>query len=266
MSAPLVTAPRGLDPALPGGRVRRPDSGLAAAGGCAAPTATGWPHPVGIRDGLIAAVAAAAAPSWADLVLANDVTGTLVWGAGHGQAELHAMRSVRRPGVQALSLAPAGSDPGPVRVALQLSKQLGALRAGAGAADPACVTSPSQPATPADLVRIPHLVTVRADTRQLTDRPTGACMDAVVWELTTRAAAVRWLGGPLPDQNLVEAHLPRLLALRTAARAGHLPPTRHGARLAALLHGRPLPLSIRLVYRHLEVFRDLFTDTAGAPA
>jgi len=33
-----------------------------------------------------------------------------------------------------------------------------------------------------------------------------------------------------------------------------------GQRLAALLHGRPEPLSIQLVYLHLDLFRVLFAS------
>ncbi len=73
----------------------------------------------------------------------------------------------------------------------------------------------------------------------------------------TRTEARNWLGIPLPDQAFVEAHLPDLLALRAAARTGQLPATPAGQRLAGLLRGRPLPLSIQLVYRHLDLFRVL---------
>ena len=65
---------------------------------------------------------------------------------------------------------------------------------------------------------------------------------------------------------MVETHLDTLLALRTAARTHRLPTTTAGARLAALLHGRPDPLSITLVYRHLDLFRDLFAETAEVAA
>ncbi len=85
----------------------------------------------------------------------------------------------------------------------------------------------------------------------------------VVWELATRPGAARWLGAPMPDQAVVEAHLPRLLALRAASRAGRFPPTAGGARLAALVHGRPQPLSILLVYRNLDLFTQLCTEPAG---
>jgi len=237
---------------------------VAAGEGCLPPTATAWPNRVGAGDGLVAAVATDADPCWADLVLATDVTGILVWSHSHSQVERHGMRTLERPGVQAVSLAPAGSNPCQVRVAMQLSKRLGRQRAGAAGRAPACLTSPTTPAIPDGLVRIPHLVTIRSDSQALTDRSTRECADTVVWELTTQARAVRWLGGPLPDQNLIEARLPHLLALRTAARTGLLPPTGHGARLAELLHGRPQPLSIWLVYRHLDLFCDLFAEAPAA--
>ncbi len=218
---------------------------------------------MGSTDGLIATVIAGIDAGWADTVLTSDNLGTLVWSASHGQAERHGMLTVERPGVRAVSLAPAGCDQRRVRMALQVSARLGCVRRRGGWA-PAYLTSPLRPDTPDDLVRIPHLVTARTDTRELVD---DACRrhgltDTVAWELMARAAACRWFGAALPDQSLVEAHLPDLLALRSAARAGRFPPTTAGARLAALLHGRPLPLSTVLVYRRLDLFRELFAETS----
>jgi hypothetical protein len=100
-------------------------------------------------------------------------------------------------------------------------------------------------------------VTVRTGDQAITDE--------AVWELTTRAAARQWLGAPLPHPAFIEAHLPGLLALRGAARNGHLPATAAGQRLAGLLRGRPLPLSIQLVYRHLDLFRVLLADRPEQP-
>jgi len=146
----------------------------------------------------------------------------------------------------------------------RLSARLGRLRAGHGWS-PAYLTSPARPDTPDGLARIPHLVSVHADTHDLADpdTPRPGLIDVVVWELATRPGAARWLGGPLPDQTVVEARLPQLLALRAASRAGRFPPTAAGTRLAALVHGRPQPLSILLVYRNLDLFTQLCTEPAG---
>jgi hypothetical protein len=221
---------------------------------------------VGEVDGLLARLSSDADPSWSDRVISKDVVGTLVWSASHGHGEQHGLLTLERPGVRAVCLAPRGADPRRVRAALQLSRRLGAQRAGGAGWAPAYLTSPTPPATPRDLVRVPHLVTICRDTGELADHHAHAPADAVVWELMPTGAAQRWLGAPLPDQGLVETHLDALLALRTAARTRRLPATTAGARLAALLHGRPEPLSIALVYRHLDLFRDLCAETAEAPA
>ncbi len=211
-----------------------------------------WRRPPA-ADGLIAVLAATVPTSWADEVLARDDRGNVVWAATGFQGERYGRATCERPGVHAVSLAAAGEQPARVAVALHLASHLGRVRCGGLTPARPYLTSPGQPATPDDLVRIPHLVTVRA-------AETTSTSDEVVWERTTRAAARQWLGGPLPDQAFVEAHLPDLLALRAAARAGQLPPTAAGQRLAALLHGRPLPLSIQLVYRRLDLFRVLLAS------
>src|SRR5205814_7745979 len=186
--------------------------------------------------------------------------------ASHGHGERHGMLSLERPGVHAACLAPRGCDPRRLRVALQLSTRLGVQRAGRAGWAPAYLTSPTPPATLDHHVRVPHLVTVCGDTGALADHHARTPVDAVVWEHMPAAAAPRWLGAPLPDQSLVEKHLAALLALRTTARGGRFPTTPAGAQLAALLHGRPDPLSITLVYRHLDLFRDLFAETAEVAA
>jgi hypothetical protein len=215
----------------------------------------------GIGDGLIAVVRPGADASWADTVLRVDVTGTWVWSVSHGPAEHQGLLACERPGIRAVALSPAGSDPGQVRAAVQLSARLRQARTDRGWSL-AYLTSPTRPRTGPGLVRVPHLVSVDPHTHGLTD-PDAAepwLTDTVVWELTTESGARRWLGGPLPDQSLVEACLPGLLALRGAARKGCFPPTPAGGRLAALMHGRPQPLSTLLVYRHLPTFTALFTE------
>jgi len=223
--------------------------------------APGGPASIGTGDGVIAVVWPGADASWADTVLRIDVTGTWVWSASHGPAEHQGMLACERPGVRAVALTPAGTDRYQVRAAAQLSARLRQARADRGWS-PASLTSPTRPQTGPGLVRIPHLVSLDPRTNDLADRDATApgLTDTVVWELTTESGARRWLGGPLPDQSLVEAHLPDLLALRGAARAGRFPPTLAGARLQALMRGRPGPLSTLLVYRHLPVFAALFAE------
>jgi len=200
---------------------------------------------------LVAVLAPDASTSWADQVLAGDERGSVAWASTAAQAERYGRATLERPGVRAVSLAPAAAPPPRVGAALQVASYLARLRSGSLAPTRPCLTSPDRPAaTPDDLVRIPHLVAVRAADETTTD--------AVVWELMTWKEARNWLGMPLPDEEFVEAHLPDLLALRSAARTGQLPATSAGQRLAGLLRGRPLPLSIQLVYRHLDLFRVLF--------
>jgi len=220
--------------------------------------------PVGSGDGVLAALHPGADPTWADTVMHRDVTGTWVWSASHGSAERQGMLALQRPGVRAVALTQAGADPRHVGAATRLSARLGRLRTGHGWS-PAYLTSPTRPDTPDGLVRIPHLVSVHADTHDLADPDTRrpGLIDVVVWELATRPGAMGWLGAPLPDQTLVEVHLPQLLALRAASRAGRFPPTAAGTRLAALVRGRPQPLSILLVYRNLDLFAQLCTESAG---
>src|SRR5437762_10065071 len=99
---------------------------------------------VGSADGLIATVIAGTDAGWADTVLTSDNLGTLVWSASHGQTERHGMLTVERPGVRAVSLAPAGCDQRRVRMALQVSARLGCVRRRGGWA-PAYLTSPLRP-------------------------------------------------------------------------------------------------------------------------
>lgn len=215
-----------------------------------------WPHArrLPATAGLVAAVTAGTDLAWADEILNESAGGAVVWAATRRQPERYGMATLERPGVHAVSLAPAEADPRRVHVALGLARRLAAIRAGSLRPNRGYLTSPTRPGTPDGLVRVPHLVSVSSG---------DAVSDAVVWELTSRAAAEEWLGSPLPDPVPIEAGLPRLVALRGAARVGTVPATPAGRRLAGLLHGRPLPLSIQLVLRHPDLFIDLLTDPDG---
>lgn len=202
----------------------------------------GWPpwQPPG-SDGLAAVVAPGASTGWADGLLARTGDGLVVWAATGAQPEAQALARLRYPGVRAVTLTPARSDPRRVKLALELATELGTVREGG-----ACLTSWAPPATPAGVVRIPHLVTIQRD---------GAVTDTAVWELAPLAVAQHWLGGPLPDQAFFEAHLDALLRLRGAARRGQLPASAVAAGVAELIPDRDL--SIRVVYEQAATFRTL---------
>lgn len=201
-----------------------------------------WPpwQPPG-SDGLAAIVAPGSSTGWADGLLARTADGLVVWAATGSDPEAQGLARLGYPGVQAVTLAPAKSDPRRVRLALELAVDLTAARHNG-----ACLTSWAAPATPAGVVRIPHLITVQRD---------GTVTDTVVWELAPLAVAQHWLAGPLPDQRFFEAHLEALLRLRGAARRGQLPATAVAAGLTELIPGRDL--SIRVVYAHAATFRAL---------
>lgn len=166
-------------------------------------------------------------------------------------AGLAAVRRNRAAGA-ALHL---GGDAGTARLPLEFAAHLGDRRR--RDADPVrpCVTSATAPelASAPDLVRLPHLLTVRDGG--------GVLADNVVWEVVTIQQARSWLGGPLPCQPFFEQQLPALLHLRFLARTGQFPATTDGQRLRELITGRYL--SIRLVYRHPALFTAL-TGTACA--
>ncbi|QSB13054.1 hypothetical protein JQS43_15510 [Natronosporangium hydrolyticum] len=205
-----------------------------------------WPpwQPPG-ADGLAAIVAPTASIAWADGLLAREDERLVVWAPTGAEPESQALARLRYPGVRAMTLVPARSDPRWVRLALEYAVHLAAGRE-SDALSSACLTSWSPPVTPSGVVRIPHLVTVARD---------DAVTDTVVWELTSTASAQHWLGGPLPDQHFFENHLDALLRLRAAARRGQLPVRAANAGLVELL--ADAELSIQLVYQHAARFRRL---------
>jgi len=167
-------------------------------------------------------------------------------------AGLAAVRRDRAAGA-ALHL---GGDADTARLPLEFAAHLGDRRR--RDADPVrpCVTSATAPelASAPDLVRLPHLLTVRDGY--------GVLADAVVWEVMTIAQARRWLGGPLPCQPFFEQQLPAL-HLRFLARTGQFPASTGGQRLRELITGRYL--SIRLVYRYPALFAALIGTARARP-
>lgn len=204
-----------------------------------------WPpwQPPG-ADGLAAIVATGASTAWADGLLARDANGLVVWAATGAEPEAQGLARLRHPGVRAITFAPAKGDPRRVRLGLELAMHLASSRHnGTGEA---CLTSWAKPLPPPGVLRIPHMISIQRD---------GMVVDRVVWELATPATVQRWLGGPLPDLSLFEAHLDTLLRLRAAARRAQLPATAVALGLAELLRDRDL--SIRLVYEQAATFRAL---------
>jgi len=63
--------------------------------------------------------------------------------------------------------------------------------------------------------------------------------------------------GPPVDWEFFEAHLPVLLRLLAACRAGRLPGRWVARRLVDLIYQRGGELSIEVVYRHADLFRVL---------
>ncbi len=114
-------------------------------------------------DGLVAVLDSEVSTSWADQVLAHAERGSVVWAVTAAQAERYGRATLERPGVRAVSLAPAAAEPQRVGAALQVASYLARVRSGGLAPTRPYLTSPDRPAaTPDDLIRIPHLVTMRA--------------------------------------------------------------------------------------------------------
>jgi hypothetical protein len=169
-------------------------------------------------------------------------------------AGLAAVRRNRTAGA-ALHL---GGDADTARLPLEFAAHLGDRRRRDAHPVRPCVTSATAPelASAPDLVRLPHLLTVRGGA--------GVLADAVIWEVMTITQARRWLGGPLPCQPFFEQQLPALLHLRFLARTGQFPASTGGQRLRELITGRYL--SIRLVYRHPALFAALIGAAGARPA
>jgi hypothetical protein len=211
-------------------------------------------------DGLVAFLPGHRAhTAWADVVLAHDTDGFVVWAATGAKPAPSLNLVTRRAGVHAVALAPAGADPRHVQAALRFGCRLASEAAGQDhAAAPVPVTSARGPDATDELVALPHLVTLHTGSGA---GPPGAATDTVLWELVTADAVASRLCTPQSALSLIEARLPTLLALRTATRTGRvpgLPPP-----VAALLAGLAEPLSAEVVWRHLDLLLD---HLAGHPA
>lgn len=169
-----------------------------------------------------------------------------------------AAERVQGAGVDAVVLHTQSGLPGRSALALAFASHLrsGLLRAGS---ESRVVTSGARPdlAGLADLVRVPHLVTV-------TDA-TGAIADTIVWEVMTEHQFDLWLGGvPRPDQCAIESHLPGLLRLRGLHRAGRLDRRRAAVLLEATEGVEGAVISTELVHQLPGVILPLAAATAAA--
>jgi hypothetical protein len=199
-------------------------------------------------DGLVALVAEGTPAVWAERLLVRREDGLLVWAATSAGAVGRALTVARLPEVRAVVVLPGRADARRAGLALEFAVHLRAVR-GDGPGPGSDVTSPLRPDVSQDVVRVPHLVSVRH---------LGVVTDTVVWEVMDRERAQAWSGGSLPDQRFIEEHLCGLLELRAAVRMGRFPVSAAGGRLARVLAGRPL--SIRVVYQRPGLFHALLAD------
>ncbi len=214
----------------------------------------GW-RPLPAADGLVTCVPdRSASTAWADCVLAQHHDGFVLWTACGHRPHSALPDVTHRPGVRGVALAPAGGHPPHIQAALRLAHRLTSEVTGHDGPVQVRIVSTDTPDTADGLVRVPHLVTLRADT--------GVATEAVMWELLAAEVAQRWLGVPAPALRHVEAHVARLLALRTATRTrlvpAGLPPS-----LAGWLRAQSTPLPTETVCHHLDVVLDHLARQGG---
>jgi hypothetical protein len=78
-----------------------------------------------------------------------------------------------------------------------------------------------------------------------------------MWEMLSDAEAENWLQAPLPEQSVIEQHLPELIQLRRAFREQNIPDTPNHHELARRLSaGRYI--SMLFVYQNIDLFSALF--------
>jgi hypothetical protein len=186
---------------------------------------------------------------WAENLLAVDDDHQVVWAALGNRAERQALKLVEEFTLPAATLVGAGTDARQTWVALQVAEWLFRQRTVGGSAG-SCLTAWAAPTPPPGMVRVPHLVSVARGT---------TVREVVVWELSDVASAHRQLGLPR-DWEFFDDHVPALLGLRAAIRAGRLPATPAARRLLELTWASNGELSIELVYRNAGLVR-LFVET-----
>jgi len=195
--------------------------------------------------------AAARRPHPGALLTGTTVAGEPVWRSPAPTTAAEAVRARAQGATCAVALAAGtGDHHQEVGLALAFAEHLAEHRTGLLAVHRTCVIAPTRPQVPADLVRIPHLLSVNR---------AGIGRDAALWEILPRAEIEPWLGKPLPEgAALIEDRLDQLLDLRGAAHDRTLPRTSgHGTLTDLLERGRYF--SIRFVYQHIGLITDLLT-------
>ena len=114
---------------------------------------------------------------WADVVLAHDADGFVVWVATGGRLAPSLALVTHRAGVCAAALAPAGADPGDVRAALRLACRLATVPAGQDEHVRVPVTCARIPDATHGLVWVAYPATVICES--------APAADTVMWELLT---------------------------------------------------------------------------------
>ncbi len=210
----------------------------------------GW-RALPAADGLVTCVPdRSASTAWADCVLAQHHDGFVLWTACGHRPHSALPDVTHRPGVRGVALAPAGGHPPHIQAALGLAHRLTSEVTDDGPVQGRVqvrVVSTDTPDTADGLVRVPHLVTLRAHT--------GVTTEAVMWELLAAEAAQRWLGVPAPALRHIEAYDAHLLAQRTATRT-RLVPASLPPPMAGWLRAQSTPLSIETACHHPDVVLD----------
>jgi hypothetical protein len=199
--------------------------------------------------GSIAGVAEPAIYFTAQNILGSDRAGQTAEGApvwriqSQVEAQVASGLAIGEGGV---ALAVGGEGSVQTALSLAFAKHLVSYRRQriAEAAGPAIVSGVVRE-TEAGIVRIPHL---------MAHTLLGEPEDMSVWEYMPKERAEIWNGGPLPDQQFFEDHLPGLLQLRADARAGSPMASQIEDHLQAGGY-----VSMRFVYRHADLFRSLLT-------
>lgn len=106
----------------------------------------------------------------------------------------------------------------------------------------------AQPELSEGVIRLPHLVVFQDN---------NETQDIVLWERIALEDARIWLGGDLPDQEYVEAHIEDLLAMKRRIRTGEQL-TQSDQLVKERMAGRYL--SILFVYQNFQLFKELWEE------
>lgn len=187
--------------------------------------------------------------------MAVDGERQVVWAGLGADPEREAVEIAGRYVVPAATLVAGGADSRKLWLGLQVAVELSRRRSAGGLVG-SCLTCWSRPLLPAGMVRVPHLVSIRRGV---------VVRDVVVWELSDADSARDRVGLPA-DWEFFEAHLAELLRLRARLRAGRLPAgvlARRVVDMVGAQGGLSGELSIEVVYRHADLFRQLLGTMPG---